>query len=686
MTNTVAFEPDPIEVLEGNSIALVAASQFETELRHALDNEEFQVYYQPIVSLETSELKGFEALVRWQHPRRGLLFPADFLPVMERTGGIVPLGLWIVREASCQMHQWHRRFPDRPPLYLSVNVSSKLFQESDLVEQVSQILNETGLNPSSLVLEITETLVMQNSEAARNILLQLRALSVRLAIDDFGTGYSSLSYLQRFPVHTLKIDQSFISRLQEEKESLEIVRAIVTLAHNLGLDVIAEGIEAGHHQALLKLLKCECGQGYLYSKAVDREQAGKLIDKRILFPEAAGAIAISGLTEGRQVEKGSPAHAGGQDESELVQSIRRAFDQRDDALLKDMISSSEDQSLAAGTGSERDQKLKEEFEIHIENLKRDAIKQFDQELYSACLPNFEFLCELEPGNRGLRDYFDLTRTLVEQIPGHGRADSAQADPRSLSLNSHSNQSPEEGSSLPSSKNPANISVEIEVGSKIGEGHSWAAGTKKPRIALLGAIAATVFILVVSGIRTQGNGQKATTSEESKPAGIQLASDKARPVAIEEKRSVQQATSQIAGVQQKDVSGNRTEPSRPTFHGQPKVPGSAAVLSVKQSPQSSSDFLFAVIHEHFLGSCSGLLKITRGTIVFEPSQDKRHAFAVKLADIVGTERGQILKIKFARETYRFRAKFAKDKSDNLLQLANVDRKLTKLRAQAAFRNR
>ena len=660
-----------IELLERDSVASVAASQPETELRRALENEEFQVYYQPIVSLETSELKGFEALLRWQHPRRGLLLPADFLPIMERTAWIVPLDLWILREASCQMHQWHRRFPDRPPLYLSVNISSKLFQEPDLVEQISQILNETGLNPSSLVLEITETLVMQNLEAARNILLQLRALSIRLAIDDFGTGYSSLSYLQKFPVHTLKIDQSFISRLQDEKESLEIVRAIVTLAHNLGLDVIAEGIGAGHHRALLKLLKCEYGQGYFYSKAVDSDQAGKLIDKGILFPESAGGltIAISGSTAGSQNEKRSPTHAD-------IQDVKNAFDKRDDALLKDIISSSEDRSLAAGTGSERDQKLREEFEIHIENLKRDAIKQFDQELYTACLPNFEFLCELEPANRGLRDYLDLSRALVQQIPGHGKADSPEGHPRSLSLSNHSHQGPEEGSSQPSS--------EIEVGPKMGDGQSWAAGTRKPRIAFLGAIAATVFILLVFGIRTQGNGQKVTTSEESKPAVIQLASDKARPVSIEQQGSVQQADQGIGGVQKKEVSGIQTEPNKPTIHGRPKVPISAAVLSVK--PPSSSDYSsFAVIHDHFLGSCSGLLKITRGTIVFDPSQDKRHAFSVKLADIVGTEHGDTLKIKFARETYRFKAKSAKDKNDNLLQLANVDRKLTKLRAEGEFRN-
>ena len=219
---------------------------------------------------------------------------------------------------------------------------------------------------------------------------------------------------------------------------------------------------------------------------------------------------------------------------------------------------------------------------------------------------------------------------------------------------------------------------------MGEGQSWAVGTRKPRIAFLGAIAATVFILLVSGIRTQGNGQKITTSEESKPAVIQLASDKARPVSIEQQGSVQQADQGIGGVQKKEVSGIQTEPNKPTNHGRPKVPISAAVLSVKPPP-SSSDYSFAVIHDHFLGSCSGLLKITRGTIVFDPSQDKRHAFSVKLADIVGTEHGDTLKIKFARETYRFKAKSAKDKNDNLLQLANVDRKLTKLRAEGEFRN-
>ena len=197
----------------------VIGSELEAELRRAVERQEFRVFFQPICCLDTGLIVGFEALVRWQHPTRGLLSPAEFLQAAEQTGLIVPIGLWVLREACRQMHGWHLQFPDNQLLRLSVNISSKQFQQPDLVEQIRQILHETGLNADSQRLEITETLVMQNSESARSTLLQLRALNVKLAIDDFGTGYSSLSYLQRFPVHTLKIDQSFISRLQDAKEA-----------------------------------------------------------------------------------------------------------------------------------------------------------------------------------------------------------------------------------------------------------------------------------------------------------------------------------------------------------------------------------------------------------------------------------------------------------------------------------
>ena len=252
-------------------------SSLETDLRQAVERRELRVYYQPIVMLDTGQITGFEALVRWQHPTQGLLSPAEFIHVAEKTGLIVSIGAWVLREACSQMRLWHQRFVKKPPLLLCVNYSSKLFQQADLVEQVCQILNETGLKPQTLKLEITETMVMENPELVRTKLLQFRALNVQLGIDDFGTGYSSLSYLQKFPVHTLKIDRSFIGRLENDKENLEIVRAIVTLAHNLGLDVVAEGVETEAQFSILKMLNCEFGQGYLFARPVDAKEAEDLL-------------------------------------------------------------------------------------------------------------------------------------------------------------------------------------------------------------------------------------------------------------------------------------------------------------------------------------------------------------------------------------------------------------------------
>ena len=353
----------------------VVCSQLEAELRRALEHQEFRVYYQPIVCLETGQIAGFEALLRWQHPIRGLLSPAGFLQATEETELIVPIGLWVLREASRQMHRWHLHFPDNPPLYLSVNISSKQFQQPDLVGQISQILHETGLNPASLKLEITETLVMQNSESARNILLQLRALNVKLAIDDFGTGYSSLSYLQKFPVHTLKIDHSFISKLQDAKESLEIVRAVVTLAHNLGLDVVAEGVETANHVAMLKILKCEFGQGFFYSKPFDTECAEALIvrETQAQFAMSAADATEEKVPEQRDVENANevcvrqfPPKASSSSilaSTELVKSVRVHFDNRDDQGLKKIMTLASDPALRsweAGTNSDQAQESPEQ--------------------------------------------------------------------------------------------------------------------------------------------------------------------------------------------------------------------------------------------------------------------------------------------------------------------------------------
>ncbi|HYY43056.1 MAG TPA: bifunctional diguanylate cyclase/phosphodiesterase, partial [Pyrinomonadaceae bacterium] len=251
--------------------------QLETDMRHALERNEFFVHYQPIVALDDFKLRGFEALVRWQHPERGYISPGEFIPIAEETGLIIPLGEWVLREACAQMERWQKIFPADPPLVISVNLSSKQFIQQDLIKQVAGIIEETNIDPKGLKLEITESMVMDNVEQATEMLRQLRALGLKLSIDDFGTGYSSLSYLHRFPVDTLKIDRSFVTRMTDNNENLEIVRTIVTLAQTLGMDVVAEGVETNEQLSMLHTLGCENGQGYFFSKPVDAKGAEKII-------------------------------------------------------------------------------------------------------------------------------------------------------------------------------------------------------------------------------------------------------------------------------------------------------------------------------------------------------------------------------------------------------------------------
>jgi diguanylate cyclase (GGDEF)-like protein/PAS domain S-box-containing protein len=251
--------------------------QMETDLRRALERQEFFIQYQPIVALDNFNLRGFEALVRWQHPERGLISPMDFIPVAEDTGQILPIGQWALQEACRQMRRWQRRFPSDPPLFISVNLSSRQFTQPDMIDQVKDILDETKLDPRSLKLEITESVVMENIDTATEMLKQLRALGVQLSIDDFGTGYSSLSYLHRFPIDTLKVDRSFVMRMVDNNENIEIVRTILMLAQNLGMDVVAEGVETKEQLALLRKLGCENGQGYFFSRPVSVGGAEKII-------------------------------------------------------------------------------------------------------------------------------------------------------------------------------------------------------------------------------------------------------------------------------------------------------------------------------------------------------------------------------------------------------------------------
>ncbi|MEG5057637.1 EAL domain-containing protein [Microcoleus sp. A2-C5] len=239
----------------------------------------FTVYYQPIVCLKTGSVIGFEALVRWLHPERGLVSPMEFIAMAEETGLILPLGLWVLSESCRQIIKWQSlNLPvGNSRLTVAVNLSGRQFSEPESIEQIKQVLQETGVDARCLKLEITETVVMEDGEAAVAMLLQLRELGIGLCIDDFGTGYSSLSYLHRFPINILKVDRSFVSRIGEMGENLEIVRAIVMLARSLGMEVVAEGLETPVQLAQLRAIGCEYGQGYFFSRPLNSEAATALL-------------------------------------------------------------------------------------------------------------------------------------------------------------------------------------------------------------------------------------------------------------------------------------------------------------------------------------------------------------------------------------------------------------------------
>jgi diguanylate cyclase (GGDEF)-like protein/PAS domain S-box-containing protein len=267
--------------------------QIETDLRKALERGQFYLLYQPIVSLGSFKLCGFEALVRWHHPERGLISPLDFIPIAEETGQIIGIGEWALHEACRQMREWQEKFPQASPIFMSVNLSAKQFNHSMLIAQIDDALRRTGLNPRQLKLEITEGAVMENIDTATEMLRHLRDLGVQLAIDDFGTGYSSLSYLHRFPIDTLKIDRSFVTRMADNPENVEIVRTIVMLAQVLGMDVVAEGVETKEQLKLLRDLQCEYGQGYYFSRPSSPSDAEKIIVetnekvRKLHMPQAA---------------------------------------------------------------------------------------------------------------------------------------------------------------------------------------------------------------------------------------------------------------------------------------------------------------------------------------------------------------------------------------------------------------
>lgn len=254
--------------------------QLEIELREAIEKNQLRMHYQPLVEIASGRIVGFEALMRWAHPELDLVLPSYFIELAEETGLINPMGRWGLMESCAQLVRWTGGRPERAGLYISVNLSSRQLSQPDLVEQVREILDQTGVAPETLLLELTETTLMEHPEAAIGLLRRLKALGVRISVDDFGTGYSSLSYLQRLPVDVLKIDRSFVSRMSEGDENVEIVRAIVGLARGLHMKVIAEGVETEEQRRLLEGLRCELGQGYHFGRPLSAAHATELLADR----------------------------------------------------------------------------------------------------------------------------------------------------------------------------------------------------------------------------------------------------------------------------------------------------------------------------------------------------------------------------------------------------------------------
>jgi diguanylate cyclase (GGDEF)-like protein len=271
--------------------------QLETELRQAIEQEQLEVYFQPIILLETSQIAGFEALIRWQHPEKGMIPPAKFIPMAEATDLILQIDRWVMQAVCRQWVQWSQQFPDQPPLSMSVNLSGRHFSHPDLVPTISQLLADHALPPDCLKLEITESLITADDTTVRKALAQLRQLGLQLSIDDFGVGYSSLSRLSRFPINTLKIDRSFIKQIGPNGENSAPVRAIITLAHSLGMNVVAEGVETLQQLQRIALMRCNFAQGYFFSRPINSHRAEQMLkDQQEASKDGGSLFTQSGVT------------------------------------------------------------------------------------------------------------------------------------------------------------------------------------------------------------------------------------------------------------------------------------------------------------------------------------------------------------------------------------------------------
>ena len=523
--------------------------QLETELQEALARQEFAVVYQPIVSLASNQIAGLEALVRWNHPTRGTVSPQDFIPVAERTGLIVPLGRWVLHEACRQLKAWQVQPGIPEGLWVSVNFSCLQFRQPALVKQISEVLRDVKLEPRCLMLELTESVVMENPEAVSSLLMQLRVLGVRIGLDDFGTGYSSLSYLRQFPVDFLKIDQSFVRRMETSKDLAEIIRTIGSLAHQLGLRVIAEGIENEEQLDLIRSLNCEYGQGFLFSKPVDSEKAGALLKTGL--PQRPGTDSGNANARDGAVTAGRPSLKGPQStvadpqvKWPLIGQIQRKLDWRVGPAL--VISIATILLLAGG-----------------------AIIKFAGRTYPP------------------------------------PAGTAQSSPQNT-------------------------------------------------------------------VKTPGS---AVTVE--KPSGMSATLGNQKQPAKDTNVGSTQAAPRSASVEQKKNSPAQSEAgtSLKATSGKAATAKSAPPRSLTKHPAAPTEKLltgtFPVVHDHVLGSCKGILKITWNTLSFIPERQK-DGFTFKYDEFTYASSNDQLTIKSGSKTFRFSSATARNKDENRSQIQNIVR--------------
>ncbi len=592
-------------VLESSQTRL----QLEVDLRESLDRQEFSLFYQPIMSLASNEIAGFEALVRWRHPVRGMVSPQEFIPVAEKTGLILPLGRWILREACRQLKTWQENLRIPQNLWVSVNLSSLQFIRPALVENICEVLREVKLAPNCLVLELTEGILMGNPEAASSLLMELRVLGVKTGLDDFGTGYSSLTYLRQFPVDYLKIDQSFVQGMETSRDVFEIVRTISGLAQQLSLQVIAEGIENIGQLDLIRSLNCEYGQGFLFSKPVD--------------PESAETLLKEGLPPGQEA-KGEKDQAG------------------ESAAVTGPISDAPSLPCAAGLPTE------------MPPMERKPGKFTRRK--GLLLVALTALVLLVAGGMlaKLNRYTEPPVSYTSQAGVQGPADTAGAVPATKMT---AEMPAVQTSQQPLAQDPPSSSL---------------ATLPKPP------------------------GEKTTGSDQANQEQLARSAPSGLPATLPKPPRKKPTGSDQANMKQLASS----DPSSPLpVLPKPLTENPAASDRMKQKPSAESVSLssppvvvepmkeelpvysYPVIHDHVLGSCRGILKISGDTLSFESDKEK-DGFVVAHSEFSWSLDKDKLAIKAGSKTYRFKPATAGSKNENRSQLQEIVQNILRFHPEPA----